>query len=79
MCIVHTTVYVPKGTCQVEASSNREKRNPVALAIIELHLSEGTRQESGRQVVNQSIENSTELIIFKILYVATHWKHFGSF
>ena len=56
VCIVHTAVYVPKGTCQAEASSNREKCNPVTLAIIELHLFEGIRKASGRLVVNQSIE-----------------------
>ena len=35
---------MPKGTCQAKATSNSEKIKPVALAVIELHLSEGIRQ-----------------------------------
>jgi len=35
---------VPKGTSRAEATSNSEKINPVALAVIELRLSEGIRQ-----------------------------------
>ena len=30
---------LPKGTCRAEATSNNEKIKPVALAVIELHLS----------------------------------------
>jgi len=52
---------VPKGTSRDEATSNSEKIKPVALAIIELRLSEGIRQ-AGRQLVSwlvsQSVENS---------------------
>jgi len=33
-----------KGTSQAEVTSNSEKIKPVALAIIELHKSEGIRQ-----------------------------------
>jgi len=35
---------VPKGTSRDEATSNSEKIKPVALAVIELRLSEGIRQ-----------------------------------
>ena len=48
---------MPKGTCQAEAKSNSEKMKPVALAVIELCLSEG---------ISQSVENSVKYIyIFK--------------
>ena len=36
----------PKGTSQAETTSNSEKIKPVALAITELHLSEGTQSVS---------------------------------
>jgi len=42
---------MPKGTSQAEAISNSEKINRVALAIIELHWSEGISQ-----LVSQSLE-----------------------
>jgi len=42
-----------KGTSRAEATSNSEKIKPVALAIVELHESEGIRQ-----AVSQSVENS---------------------
>ena len=35
---------MPKGTSQDEAMSNSEKIKPVAVAIIELHFSEGIGQ-----------------------------------
>ena len=35
---------MPKGTCRAEAMSNSEKIKPLALAIIELRLSEGISQ-----------------------------------
>jgi len=35
---------VPKGTSRDEATSNSKKINPIALAVIELCLSEGIRQ-----------------------------------
>ena len=38
-----------RGTCQAEATSNSERIKPVALAVIELRLSEG---------ISQSVENS---------------------
>ena len=37
-------LYMPKGTCRAEATSNTEKIKPVALAVIELRLSEGISQ-----------------------------------
>ena len=43
-------LYVPKSTCWDEVSEIK----PVALAIIELHLPEGIKQE-GRQAVRQKI------------------------
>ena len=54
-CIVWT-----KGTSWAEATSNSEKIKPLALAIIELRLSEGISQS-----VVQSVENSIKYI-FKI-------------
>ena len=35
---------MPKGTCQAEVTSNSEKKKPLALAVIELRLSEGISQ-----------------------------------
>ena len=43
---------MPKGTSQDEATSNSEKINLIALAVIELHLPEGIKQ-AGRQLVNR--------------------------
>ena len=57
---------MPKGTCQAEATSNSEKIKPVALAVIELHLSEGINQS-----VTQSVENSVEYIYIFLNSVAT--------
>ena len=47
---------MPKGTCQAETTSNSEKIKPVALAVIELCLSEGISQ-SVTYLLSQS-ENS---------------------
>jgi len=44
---------MPKGTSRAEATSNSEKIKPIALAIIELYLTEGIRQ-----AISQSEENS---------------------
>ena len=46
---------MPKGTCRAEAMSNSEKIKPVALAVIEVRLSEGFSQS-----VSQSVENFVE-------------------
>ena len=35
---------MPKGTSRAEMTLNSEKLKPVALAVIELHLSEGINQ-----------------------------------
>jgi len=43
-----------KGTSRAEATSNNEKIRPAALAIVELHESEG------RQAGSQSVENSVK-------------------
>jgi len=40
-------------------TSNSEKIKLVALAIVELHKSEGIRQ-AGRQAVSQPVENSVK-------------------
>ena len=50
---------MPKGTSRAEATSNSEKIKPIALAVIELRLSEGISQ-SVTQLVTQSVENSVE-------------------
>ena len=44
---------MPKGTSQDEAMSNSEKIKSVAVAVIELRLSEGISQ-----LLTQSVENS---------------------
>ena len=44
---------MPEGTYWAEAMSNSENIKPVALAVIELHLSEGIGQ-----LLSQSVENS---------------------
>ena len=45
-----------KSTCRAEATLNSEKIKPVALAIIELRLSEA----SVSQLLSQSVENSVK-------------------
>ena len=52
---------MPQGTSWSEAMSNSEKIMPVALAVIELHLSEGISQ-SVTQLLSQSVENSIKYI-----------------
>ena len=47
---------MPKGTCRAEATSNSEKIEPIALAVIELRLSEGISQS-----VSQSVTQSVSL------------------
>ena len=63
---------MPKGTCRVEATLNSEKIKPVALAVIELRLSEGISQSvtqsvsySVSQLLSQSAENSIKYFFFK--------------
>ena len=55
---------MPKGTCRPKATSNSEKIKPVALAIIELRLSEDISQ-SVTQLLSQSLENSVKYIYLK--------------
>ena len=50
---------MPKGTSRAEAMSNSEKIKLVALAVIELCLSEGISQLLS-QSVTQSVENSVK-------------------
>ena len=51
---MHCTYFgMPKGTSRAEATSNSEKIKPIALAVIELCLTEGISQ-----VISQSEENS---------------------
>ena len=51
---------MPKGTCRAEATSNSEKIKPVALAVIEVRLSEGISQLLTYLLLTQSVENSVE-------------------
>ena len=50
-------LHVLRYACRAEATSNSAKFKPVALAIIELRLSEGISQ-SVSQLLSQSVENS---------------------
>ena len=75
---------MPKGTCRAEAMLNSEKIKPVALAVIESCLSEGSSQsvslsvsQAGRQVGRQAVENSSKQKRNKIL--CTYWKGFRSY
>jgi len=52
-----------KGTSQAEVTSSSKKIKPVSFAIVDLHWSEGIRQQAGRQAV----ENSVKCIFLKIL------------
>ena len=47
---------MPKSTSRAEATSNSEKIKPVALAVIELCLSEG---------ISQSVRQSLEILLYK--------------
>ena len=56
---------MPKGTSQADVALNSKKIKLGALAVIELHLSEGISQsvsqavsQSVRQSISQSVENS---------------------
>ena len=49
--------FLKKGTTWAEATSNREKIKPVALAVVELRLSEGIRQAGGRAVISRFFFN----------------------
>jgi len=58
---------VPKGTSQAEAMSSSEKINPIALAIVELHESEGIRWQAGRQLLKAFKSRDSS-------YVVLQWK-----
>ena len=73
---------MPKGTSRAEATLNSEKIKPVAIAVIELRLTEGISQ-SGRQSVRQSVSQavSHKIIPLNKLFFKFHGnflKHFGS-
>ena len=55
---------MPKGTCWVEATSNSEKIKPLALAVIELCLSEGNSQSLSQQkiLLNKKIKFRSNLL-----------------
>ena len=57
---------MPKGTCRAEATPNSRKINPVALAVIELHLSEGI----SKSVIQWKIP--LNFLNFN-LYIANYW------
>ena len=59
---------MPKGTCRAEETSNSEKLKPVALAIIELRLSEGISQS-----VSLSVENSVVFFKSRSNLLKTFW------
>ena len=57
---------MPKGTSWAEAMSNSETIKPVALAVIELRLSEGIDiSQLLSQSVSQPLENSVKYFIKK--------------
>ena len=57
---MHCMYYgMPKGTCRAEVMSNSEKIKPVALAVIELLMSEGISW-SVSYLLSQSVENSVK-------------------
>ena len=58
---------MPKGTSRDKATSNSEKIKPVALAVIELCLSEGSRQLGSQKKI--------PLSKFFLDFVATYSKH----
>ena len=51
---------MPKGTSRAEAMSNGEKIKPIALAIVELRLSEGTVSYAISQLLGLSVTQSVE-------------------
>ena len=61
---------MPKSTCRAEATSNSENIKPIALAVIELSLSEGISQLLS-QLLSQSVENSTKYILWNLSIMVT--------
>ena len=56
---------MPKSTSQAEAMSNSEKIKPVALAVIELHLSEGISQSVSYSDSQKKIPLKTLFLKFR--------------
>ena len=54
---------MPKGTCQAETMSNSEKIKPVALAVIELRLSEGISQLLTVYLLTYLLSQSVETFV----------------
>ena len=73
----YTYCGIPKGTCWAEAMLNSEKIKPIALAVIELRLSEGISQFL-IYLLTYSVSRKFHLINFFKNSVATCWKRFGS-
>ena len=67
---------MPKGTSRAEATLNREKIKPVAIAVIELRLTEVISQ-SVRQSVSQAVSHKKIPLNNFFNSVATFWKHSG--
>ena len=65
---------MPKGTSRAGATSNSEKIKPVALAVIELCLTEGVSQAVSQAVSQKKI--TLNKYFFKNS-VAIFWKYFG--
>ena len=60
---------MPKGTCWAEAMSNSEKKNkPVALAVIELRLSEGISQSITQSVSYSVSQLLSQSVTRKVLF-----------
>ena len=62
---------MPKYTSQAKATLNREKINPITLAIIKLHLSEGISYLVS-QLLSLSVENSAKQL-FCSNFLKTFW------
>ena len=62
---------MPKGTCRAKATSNSEKIKPVALAVIELRLSEGISQ-----LLAYSVSRKFHQIIFFLKFRSNLLKAF---
>ena len=58
---------MPKGTFRAKVTSNSEKIKPIALAVIELHLSEGSqlRQSVEKYIKNYKFKNEVGFQVIK--------------
>jgi len=66
---------MPKGTFQVEATSNSEKIKPVALAIIEICLTEGISQAVSQKEILLTFYYRMANIIIAIYSTLYKWAH----